>query len=87
MMEEEYVLKGWLARGNWTDVGSPHSLRQAEHWKLQDISFTDIIGNLSMHGAQSRGRSNWAIRLPLARIPRLSVRLPLVRVQLSVIMS
>jgi len=55
MMEEEYVLKGWLARGNWTDVGSPHSLRQAERWKLQDISFTDIIGNLSMHGAQIQG--------------------------------
>jgi mannose-1-phosphate guanylyltransferase len=55
MMEEEYVLKGWLARGNWTDVGSPHSLRQAERWKLQDIAFTDIIGNLSMHGAQIQG--------------------------------
>ena len=49
------VLKGWLARGNWTDVGSPHSLRQAERWKLQDIAFTDIIGDLSMHGAQVQG--------------------------------
>jgi mannose-1-phosphate guanylyltransferase len=55
MMEEEFVLKGWLARGNWTDVGSPHSLRQAERWKLQEIAFTDIIGNLSMHGAQIQG--------------------------------
>ena len=33
----------------------PHSLRQAERWKLQEIAFTDIIGNLSMHGAQIQG--------------------------------
>jgi mannose-1-phosphate guanylyltransferase len=55
LMEEGYSIKGWLARGNWTDVGSPHSLRQAERWKLQDLTFTDIIGNLSMHGAQVQG--------------------------------
>ena len=53
LMEKGFKIKGWLARGNWTDVGSPHSLRQAERWKLQDITFTDIIGNLSMHGAQN----------------------------------
>jgi mannose-1-phosphate guanylyltransferase len=55
LMDQGYKIKGWLARGNWTDVGSPHSLRQAERWKLQDIAFTDIIGNLSSHGAQVRG--------------------------------
>ena len=55
LMGEGQVLKGWLARGNWTDVGSPHSLRQAERWKLQDIAFTDIIGDLSIHGAQVQG--------------------------------
>lgn len=55
LMEEKYMVKGWLARGNWTDVGSPHSLRQAERWKLQDIAFTDILGDLSMHGAQVQG--------------------------------
>jgi len=55
LMNEGQVLKGWLARGNWTDVGSPHSLRQAERWKLQEIEFTDIIGDLSMHGAQVQG--------------------------------
>jgi len=55
LMEGGHSLKGWLARGNWTDVGSPSSLRQAERWKLQDIEFTDIIGNLSMHGAQIQG--------------------------------
>jgi mannose-1-phosphate guanylyltransferase len=55
LMESGHSIKGWLARGNWTDVGSPHSLRQAERWKLQDLTFTDIIGNLSMHGAQVQG--------------------------------
>jgi mannose-1-phosphate guanylyltransferase len=43
------------ARGIGTDVGSPHSLRQAERWKLQGIDFTDILGDLSMHGAQVQG--------------------------------
>jgi mannose-1-phosphate guanylyltransferase len=55
LMEEKIPLKGWLARGNWTDVGSPHSLRQADRWKLQDIAITDIIGDLSMHGAHVQG--------------------------------
>jgi len=55
LMDQGRIIKGWLARGNWTDVGSPHSLRQAERWKLQDISFTDIIGDLSMHGALVQG--------------------------------
>jgi mannose-1-phosphate guanylyltransferase len=55
LMDEGKPLKGWLARGNWTDVGSPHSLRQAERWKLQDLTITDIIGDLSMHGARVQG--------------------------------
>lgn len=55
MMEDGHVLKAWLARGNWSDVGSPQSLRQAERWKLQDLSFTDITGDLSVHGAQVLG--------------------------------
>jgi mannose-1-phosphate guanylyltransferase len=55
LMEEGKVLKGWLARGNWTDVGSPGSLRQAERWKLQDLSYTDISGDLSMKGAKIQG--------------------------------
>ncbi len=73
MMEEEIVLKGWLARGNWTDVGSPHSLRQAERWMLQNISFTDIIGNLSMHGAQIQGPVQLGIRLRWVKTPGSSV--------------
>jgi len=55
MMEEGVTLKGWLARGNWTDVGSPHLLRQAERWKLGEIASTTINGDLSMRGAHVMG--------------------------------
>jgi len=55
LMEGKKSLKGWLARGNWTDVGSPRSLRQAERWKLQELSHTSIIGDLSMKGAHITG--------------------------------
>jgi len=54
-MEEGYVLKAWLARGNWSDVGSPRSLREAERWKLQDIQFTNISGDLYIKGARIMG--------------------------------
>ena len=55
LMGEGHALKGWLARATGRMSGSPHSLRQAERWKLQDIEFTDIIGDLSIHGAQVQG--------------------------------
>jgi len=55
LMENGASLKGWLARGNWTDVGSPSSLRAAERWILQRLSVTNISGNLSMKGAQILG--------------------------------
>jgi mannose-1-phosphate guanylyltransferase len=55
LMEEGHPLKGWLARGNWTDVGSPHSLRQAERWMLADMATTTINGDLSMRGAHVNG--------------------------------
>ena len=55
LMERGETLKGWLARGNWTDVGSPSSLRMAERWMLQQMTVTNISGNLSMKGAQILG--------------------------------
>ena len=55
LMEKGYVLKAWLARGNWSDVGSPQSLREAERWKLQDIGFTNISGDLYIKGARVMG--------------------------------
>jgi len=44
-----------LARGNWTDVGSPASLRQAERWKLDELSFSSIKGNISIRAGQILG--------------------------------
>ena len=55
LMEKGYPLRAWLARGNWSDVGSPRSLREAERWKLQDIGFTNISGDLYIKGARVLG--------------------------------
>ncbi|HZD43034.1 MAG TPA: NDP-sugar synthase, partial [Methanomicrobiales archaeon] len=55
LMKKGYTLKAWLARGNWTDVGSPRSLRQAERWKLQGIAYMSISGDLSVKGARVIG--------------------------------
>lgn len=55
LLENGHTLTGWLARGNWSDVGSPASLRQAERWKLQEIPFTSISGNLTMRKADIQG--------------------------------
>jgi mannose-1-phosphate guanylyltransferase len=55
LMRERYIVKGWLARGNWTDVGSPRSLRQAERWKLQELSYTTITGNFTVKGSKILG--------------------------------
>lgn len=55
LMESGHVLKGWLARGNWTDVGNPASLRQAERWKLQEIPYTSIRGDLTIRESQIHG--------------------------------
>lgn len=67
LLEEGHIIKGWLARGHWTDVGSPHSLRQAERWKLQDLAFTDIIGNLSVRGAQVQGPVHFGDSITLGK--------------------
>jgi mannose-1-phosphate guanylyltransferase len=55
LMNRGYALKAWLARGNWTDVGSPRSLRQAERWKLQEIAYTSISGDLVVKGSRITG--------------------------------
>ncbi len=55
LMQTGHIVKGWLARGNWTDVGSPASLRQAERWKLQDIPYTSISGDLTIRAGQVQG--------------------------------
>lgn len=55
LLNEGYMLKGNLMRGNWTDVGSPRSLREAERWMLQDLPYTSISGDFTVRGAQIIG--------------------------------
>lgn len=55
LLKEGRKVKAWLARGNWTDVGSPRSLRQAERWKLREIATTNITGDLHVKGAKILG--------------------------------
>lgn len=55
LMEHGHVLRAWLARGNWTDVGNPASLRQAERWMLQDMPYTRISGDLTIRAGQIQG--------------------------------
>jgi mannose-1-phosphate guanylyltransferase len=55
LMHEGYTLSGWLARGNWTDVGSPSMLRQAEKWKLMEMPFTSISGDLTVKTGKIQG--------------------------------
>lgn len=55
LMEKGRLLNGWLARGNWSDVGSPASLRMAEKWKLQDMKFASITGDMDIKNANIQG--------------------------------
>ncbi len=55
LMENKINIGGWLARGNWTDVGSPRSLREAEKWKLNQMRYTNISGSVSITGGNIVG--------------------------------
>jgi mannose-1-phosphate guanylyltransferase len=55
LMAEGHCLRAWLARGNWTDVGSPASLRQAQRWKLEELPFSSFTGDISIRGGQITG--------------------------------
>ena len=54
-MEKGINIAGWLARGNWTDVGSPRSLRAAEKWKLNQMRYTNISGTVCVTGGNVLG--------------------------------
>jgi len=71
LMQEGHTLKAWLARGNWSDVGNPRSLRQAERWILQDIKFTNISGDLYVKGARISGPIQMGGSLSLATNSRV----------------
>lgn len=71
LMERGRRLNGWLARGHWTDVGSPRSLRQAERWKLQSIDQSVISGEITMRGATVMGPVQLGSPLILGRHSRV----------------
>jgi mannose-1-phosphate guanylyltransferase len=72
LMEKGRRLNGWLARGNWTDVGSPRSLRQAEHWKLHELGMTTISGEIHLSaGARISGPVQVKGSLTLGRNSRI----------------
>ena len=46
-------------------------LRQAERWKLQDIPFTQIAGDLTMRGAEVQGPVNLGTSLSIGQDSRI----------------
>lgn len=55
LMERGFQINGWLARGNWTDVGNPAMLRFAEKWILQENTQTSVSGSLNVKDAHIAG--------------------------------
>ncbi|MGB3907101.1 MAG: NDP-sugar synthase [Methanomethylovorans sp.] len=48
-------VNGVLARGNWTDVGSPAAYRQAQRWMLAEMPGTIIEGRFTTKDARING--------------------------------
>lgn len=71
LMEKGYRLNGWLGRGHWTDVGSPGMLRQAEKWKLNELSNTSIRGDLYVKGANIQGPVQFGSSISLGSNSRI----------------
>ena len=55
LLSEDRKITGWLARGQWTDVGSPHALREAQKWMLENLSGTSLQGRLLIENAKLNG--------------------------------
>jgi mannose-1-phosphate guanylyltransferase len=71
LMEKNLPLNGWLARGNWSDVGSPASLRQAEKWFLQDMKYANISGDLDVKNANIQGPVDFGSSIYLGNNSRI----------------
>jgi len=71
LMEKNLPLNGWLARGNWSDVGSPASLRQAEKWKLQEMRYANISGDLDVKNAHIQGPVDFGSSIYLGNNSRI----------------
>jgi mannose-1-phosphate guanylyltransferase len=48
-------INGILARGRWTDVGSPQAYRQAQRWMLESLPGTTIEGHFRTTDARIKG--------------------------------
>ncbi|HPY59650.1 MAG TPA: NDP-sugar synthase [Methanospirillum sp.] len=71
LMEKGSILNGWLARGNWSDVGSPASLRLAEKWKLQEMSYASISGDVDIKSAHILGPVDFGGSIYVGRNSRI----------------
>lgn len=55
LLKEGKKISGWMARGQWTDVGNPGALREAAKWMLENMPGTSIHGKLLVEGARLNG--------------------------------
>lgn len=55
LLEKGEKIKGILARGNWTDVGSPAAYRLAQRWMLSSLGETLIEGSFTTKNARING--------------------------------
>lgn len=55
ILAKNRLINGILARGQWTDVGSPQAYRQAQRWMLEALPGTTIEGNLNTKDARIQG--------------------------------
>lgn len=55
ILEKKRKINGILARGRWTDVGSPQAYRQAQRWMLESLPGTTIEGHFKTLDARIKG--------------------------------
>ena len=55
LLAEHRTITGWLARGQWTDVGSPKAYREAQKWMLDNMPGTLLRGRLQVENARLGG--------------------------------
>ncbi|MDK2825749.1 MAG: mannose-phosphate guanylyltransferase [Methanolobus sp.] len=55
ILAKKRKINGILARGRWTDVGSPQAYRQAQRWMLESLPGTTIEGHFKTLDARIKG--------------------------------
>lgn len=55
ILAKKRKINGILARGKWTDVGSPQAYRQAQRWMLEALPGTTIEGQFNTKDARIKG--------------------------------